>query len=186
MLLSSYIRSSRALSSCELIANPRSSRITQPRLILLSNSVRMTMDHNTHHSLPISRHHLLLLIHIYLFLHFGNAAGPSECFWMDGSKSGLSPCVPAGKRTSGEHSACCSLGDRREPPNNDNDICTNDGLCFWTDSNDTRTMLFRNGCTDSSMIDGACGTYCGSGSKLKHVQTPCHSDGSQDPQDEPT
>lgn len=96
---------------------------------------------------------------------------------MDGSSSNLSPCVPAENRTSGEHSACCNLGD---PPNNENDICTNDGLCFWTDANDTRTMLFRNGCTDRSMKDGACGTYCGNGNKLKHMQSPSDDDGSQD------
>ena len=134
------------------------------------------MNDCTRRSLPAWWHRLLLLTHIYLIIHFGNAAGPSDCFFMDGTNSSLSPCVPAEKRSSGEHSACCNLGD---PPNNANDICTSDGLCFWTDATDARTMLFRNGCTDSSLTDGACGAYCVNGSKFKRMQSPCADDGSQ-------
>ena len=134
-----------------------SSTVALPHPNLSSKSIRKTLNDCTRHSLPISRHHLLLLTRIYLFFQLGNAAGSSDCFFLDGCSSKLSPCVPAEKRTSGEHSGFCNLWS---PPNNAIDVCTTSDLCFWKEATDARTTVLRNGCTDSSLTDSICTTYC--------------------------
>lgn len=95
-----------------------------------------------------------LLIPVLYLTSFVFADGPSQCFNLDGfANKAHSPCVPASARNSATHSACCDLGAGQ--------FCTTDGLCLALPQSTTvQAFLFQSGCTDSSLQDATCRTFC--------------------------
>lgn len=132
----------------------------------------MDIYHRSRHSLTISRNPFLLLLSIHFF-RYVIAAGPSKCFYHDGTHAAdRQPCIPAENRTSDEHSGCCQLGN---PVGNNIDICTSEGLCLDQNATDTRRMLYQGSCTDSSLEDRTCRQHCAPDTKGESPLRHCFS-----------
>jgi hypothetical protein len=108
------------------------------------------------HSAPSLVRGLILLIIFSPSLAF--AAGPAECFFLDGSAAtDHSPCIPATNRSETTPSTCCRMG---QPVGNSFDICTSQGLCYFQESTNSLSFLYQGGCTDSSLADATCRWPC--------------------------
>ncbi|GME28368.1 FAR-17a/AIG1-like protein [Neofusicoccum parvum] len=103
------------------------------------------------------------------------ASATRQCYYPNGlAAADATPCLP-NLPDSGEHSPCC------RPPGLDSACLapTAAGLCLNQRATDARAVLYVAGCTDPSMQDDACPSYCKSvelGEASVYAIVPC-SDG---------
>ncbi|KAK0703889.1 hypothetical protein B0T26DRAFT_876754 [Lasiosphaeria miniovina] len=83
------------------------------------------------------------------------AACGAVCYNPDGTVVGdkyIIACNSAATGESGSHSACCNQGT--------GDICMSTGVCVSSGSKTPDSMIWINGCTDSTWRDPVCAQYC--------------------------
>ncbi|KAK3380492.1 hypothetical protein B0T24DRAFT_664481 [Lasiosphaeria ovina] len=83
------------------------------------------------------------------------AACGAVCYNPDGTVVGdkkIIACNSAATGKSGSHSACCNQGM--------GDICMSTGVCVSSAAKTPDSMIWINGCTDSTWRDPVCAQYC--------------------------